>query len=151
MSPFISTAFIQHVDRAYLYFAVTMSLGLITAALVVVLLKFRTMAQLIGTNTAETNTETKDPVVELGIVNQDTTDTKPIDEHIAADSTGRDTAEKGDLSIGEQAGPETPVEAQASPDSSGAKLVRIFKTPMVYPMLAYSFLYVSPSVPVSIC
>jgi hypothetical protein len=146
IAPFIATAFIQHVNRAYLYFTVTMGLGLITVTIIAMVLRFRTMDQLVGPPIATPEGVAVPAVLELSSLGEKETEIQgPTDEstlpQIAKAESHQPTEQAGASNTGDVfvSSPEI------APMSSGAKMLRIFKTPMVYPMLAYAFLYVSPS------
>ncbi|KAK8846779.1 hypothetical protein IAR55_005867 [Kwoniella newhampshirensis] len=54
ISPFVSTAFVQHVDKeVYYYYAVSLGLALATAASLIVVFRFRTEDQIVGRRAIE--------------------------------------------------------------------------------------------------
>ncbi|WVQ76819.1 hypothetical protein IAR50_006493 [Cryptococcus sp. DSM 104548] len=61
ISPFISTAFVQHIpDRVYLYFTVSVALAAVTAAMLLGVFQLRTEDQIVGNRTEEKEEEEKE-------------------------------------------------------------------------------------------
>jgi MFS family permease len=136
IAPFISTAFAQRVpNRSYLYFLVAMGVGILCFVLMISVFELRTEDQIVGRK--------EDVRVEL-------VDGPKVDIVPQGDTVQGDVDKEGDVQIPAVVPQEMGMDGHSGQtagegrnQSSGAKLSRILRTPVVYALLGYNFLYVS--------
>ncbi|GMK53546.1 hypothetical protein CspeluHIS016_0101320 [Cutaneotrichosporon spelunceum] len=151
VSPFISTAFAQHVKAAYRYFFVAMGVAIITAAVMLWAFEGKTEEQLTALLPKDAD------------VRREKKERKEREKQEAEGKVGEAGEAEGKAEVKEEplgrvhsivpneAAPLPPADAEVlyAPDSSGTKMLRIFSTPSVYALIFWAFLYVGVEVSIS--
>ena len=137
LSPFISTAFIEHVPRTYLYFLIPLGVGFVTVIMLGFAFDFRSEDQIVGKR-QNTNAESSSPETQ-----------EPEGEKSARDPPSTEPGSDGQLAPVDVEAASTPVPVPQIDTShlasSGAKMKRIFKTPGFYPIIFFNLFYVRRS------
>ncbi|BEI90929.1 uncharacterized protein CcaverHIS019_0309990 [Cutaneotrichosporon cavernicola] len=136
VSPFISTAFAQHVEAAYRYFFVAMGVAIVAAGIMLWAFEGKTEEQL-------TALLPKDADVRR--------EKKERKEREKENGEAKGHQERVPSIVLNEAAPLPPADAEIFyvPDSSGTKMLRIFSTPSVYALIIWAFLYVGVEVSIS--
>lgn len=142
VAPFISTAFAQHVEAAYRYFFVAMAVALLTVGLMLWAFEAKTEEQLTALlpKDADVRREKKERK-----------EREKLGEVEMADAEEEHRLDRVPSIVANEAAPLPPADLQVlyAPDSSGAKMLRIFSTPSVYALIIWAFLYVGVEVSIS--
>jgi hypothetical protein len=154
ISPLITTQFVTHVPRFYLYFTVSLGLALVTVGLLLGVSRGQTDVQILGEREPDVF-EVKDKDVnkdkDKGKKGKSKAKGKALGEEAAGTYTqevetkGEVGEEEKGIRMGEESRAEgVEQERKVKNGNSGGKMKRILKTPAVHYMAIYIGFYVSP-------
>jgi MFS family permease len=147
LAPLAATAFAEHVEKeAYRYFFVAMGVAFIALLFMILAFDGCTEEQIENWRQAEWATD-KDKGIK---------DDKDKDDKSSENTTEKKRAVEGEVEIAQMPDvtiidrdgtvpPLVPAAEPKVPQTSGQKMKRIFKTPAVYALMGFSFLYVGDS------
>jgi fucose permease len=134
VSPFVSTAFVQHEPtHVYYYFAVSLALAILTATVLAVVFRGRTEDQVVGKRLPDGDGETSAEV--HGGVPMTTTSTSVGVESGVVTPVEKEARQQHQQRL--------PDEAREKLEGSGNKMKRIMRTPAIHFMAFYIMIYVS--------
>jgi hypothetical protein len=135
VSPFVSTAFVQHEPtHVYYYFAVSLALAILTALVLALVFRGRTEDQVVGKRLPDEESSTE----VQGGVPMTTTGTS-----VGVESGVVTPLEKEPRRQQQQQQQRLPDEAREKLEGSGNKMKRIMRTPAIHFMAFYIMIYVS--------
>lgn len=132
ISPIITTEFVKRVPKVYLFFVVSVGLAIMTATLLIVVFKGRTIEQVVGSNMDD------EPAVDPPAVEDPEKAGEVPDRSMELTATTDTVCE---TPTGESPAPSAEKE-RARPASSGNKMKQILRMPTVHLIAFYLLLYV---------